>query len=300
LVEITRIDTLPGSVADRTVGDRIDPNNGLTIFVRPEGATAARQYQVQFVRDNSLATLMAMATEQSCTPFARLDSPPLFLENNTWNVGGLSGDFEQCIYTNANTDGPRMGWTWEFPLEESDGVLSYPEIIFGWKPFMRESSTIALPQRLDLIERLNVTYDVETYTVGDGLNLAFDMWLIDGDVAALDTIRYEVMVWEYRPGGLVPFGDLVATLRTADGRYSLYRGDPDWEPDGAQWIYLALVRDEPRLAGTVDIALMLEALINEGYVDDSLYLSSIGFGNEIGASSGYTVVHDYVIDLGVR
>jgi hypothetical protein len=295
--QLTAFAGAAGARIEPAVGTQFSLQDTQSLIVRSADGSLQRSVQVRPVQDQDFAQLQSAAVAQSCTDFALFDDGPKWLENNTWNVSGFSQDqYSQCIYQGP---GPaaKMAWSWSFPLAQASEVFSYPEIIFGWKPWFQQSTTVELPQRLGNISRLDADYSVETYSIGSGLNLAFDMWITDGAVASLPAIRYELMVWEYEPGGVIPFGELRATLRTSQGRYLLYQGEPDWEPEGANWTYLAFVREQPRLEGVVPIAEMIEALIQADIIDADLYLASIGFGNEIGASSGYTVVHRYAVEV---
>lgn len=295
--ELSAFQGAPGAGIAPAVGSQFDLDQSQALVVRSADNSEQRSVHIRFVQDQDFAQLQSSAVEQSCTDFALFDDGSKWLENNTWNVESFTQDqYSQCIFRGP-APAAKMGWSWSFPLAQASEVYSYPEIIFGWKPWFQQSTTVVLPKRLDSIRRLDADFAVETYSIGSGLNLAFDMWITQGAVASLPAIRYELMVWEYEPGGVVPFGDLRATLRTSEGRYLLYQGEPDWEPEGANWTYLAFVREQPRLQGVVPIGEMIEALIQAEIVDPDLYLASIGFGNEIGASSGYTVVHRYDLSI---
>ena len=102
------------------------------------------------------------------------------------------------------------------------------------------------------------------------------------------------MIWE-DASTLTPFGDFVETVETSNGSYDFYRGEPDWEPEGSNWTYLAFVRKENRLLGTTDIDELLEYLVGSGVVSDQSYLGSIEFGNEVGNSTGYTLLKKFEI-----
>jgi hypothetical protein len=75
-----------------------------------------------------------------------------FVENCTWNVGAAHGKWSESIF--CDTTKGSMGWKWDFSNEmngENAYVCkTYPEIIFGRKPFdVYKSTTPRLPVKLD-------------------------------------------------------------------------------------------------------------------------------------------------------
>lgn len=104
------------------------------------------------------------------------------------------------------------------------------------------------------------------------------------------------MIWE-DAHEIRPFGNYRATVTTSQGNYQLYTGEPDWEPAGSNWTYLAFVRENNRTEGVVAIDELLNYLTTHGVVPDDSYLSSIEFGTEIGNSAGYAVIEEFAIDL---
>ena len=104
------------------------------------------------------------------------------------------------------------------------------------------------------------------------------------------------MIWE-DAHLLNAFGDFQGNVITTNGTYAFYQGEPDWEPIGSNWTYLAFVRTEGRNSGTVDIDELLSYLIAENIVSDQSYLSSIEFGNEVGNSTGRTILKQFELEI---
>ena len=243
-----------------------------------------------------LRVVFSSQSEKNCDDFALFSRENIRLENNTWNTGNLAaGSFTQCIYKYAHQDQFLWGWEWSYP-EYPTGINAYPELIFGKKPWHPNSTTTKLPLQVDAIQALKASYEVAIARNDGEYNLAFDNWITIDEESNPEAIRFEFMIWEdfY---AIEPFGQYQATVDTSNGSYRFYTGEPDWEPEGTNWTYLAFVRTDPRTKGTVDIDELLQYLIQEDIVPSNAYLSSIEFGTEVGNSSGYAVVKNFNITL---
>jgi len=153
-----------------------------------------------------------------------------------------------------------------------------------------------LPLQIDLIDRLSVDFDIAVSRNEGEFNLAFDLWITANATAQPADIRYELMIWE-DAHAIEPFGEYVGAVNTSNGRYALYRGEPDWEPEGTEWTYLAFLRTEGRVNGSVSIDELLNYLIEQKIITGEHYLSSIEFGTEVGNSKGYAVLKQFDIHL---
>lgn len=240
--------------------------------------------------------LFDQSTENSCAEFATIHSGEFIIENNTWNASNLpNGSFSQCIYKYDENNVLLMGWEWQYP-NDAFGVNAYPQIIYGWKPWLSNSTTQNLPVKIQDINSIKANYDVNVErNIGD-YNLAFDNWINSSSAVTPQNIQFEFMIWE-ESNGLVPFGDFQEVVSTSNGDYRFYMGEPDWEPAGSNWTYLAFSRVQGRQSGTVDIDELLAYLISQGIVSDQSYLGSIEFGNEIGNSTGRTIIENFEINI---
>lgn len=240
--------------------------------------------------------LFEQFTSEQCAMYATIDVGELRLENNAWNADGLpANSFSQCIYTYQKDDFQLMGWQWQYP-DDAYGVNAYPQLIYGWKPWQPASTTENLPQQLSAISQLKVSFDAAiTRNEGD-YNLAYDIWINASADIQPENILFEFMIWE-EAQNLVPFGNFQEVVSTSHGDYRFYMGEPDWEPEGCNWTYLAFQRIENRTSGTVDIDELLDYLIREGIVSETSYLASVEFGNEVGNSTGQTIIKEFTVML---
>ena len=151
-------------------------------------------------------------------------------------------------------------------------------------------------KRISDINGLKVTYDTEVSRNDGDYNLAFDNWISASETITPQNILFEFMIWE-DTNNLIPFGDYQEDVTTSNGTYKFYMGEPTWEPPGSNWVYLAFQRISNRNKGTVDIDELLFYLINEGIVSQNSYLASIEFGNELGNSTGQTIIKEFNVEI---
>ena len=244
----------------------------------------------------ALQQVFTEPTMEECGEFALINQVEINIENNTWNATNLTaGSYGQCIYQYSNAGENWVGWKWSYP-HTAVGINAYPQLIYGKKPWHSGSTTTALPIEIDQIERLKAQYAVAISRNEGEYNLAFDNWISSAASSRPEEIQFEFMIWEdYHE--IIPFGDFIANVVTPNGAYDLYTGEPTWEPEGTNWIYVAFVRTSKRTEGTVDIDLLLQYLVDQGIVPGESYLSSIEFGTEIGNSKGYAVIKSFDINL---
>ncbi|MEO1714271.1 MAG: hypothetical protein AAFU60_13135, partial [Bacteroidota bacterium] len=290
----------PGASCDLQAGDRIAVEESpQRIEVVSEDQRVRREYVLTIeveTEPNYEALLFGPTSVSSCEVFANLEIGAFKVENNVWNAGGLAaGSYTQCIYSYEKEDLSFWGWEWAYP-NDAYGVNAYPQIIYGWKPWIASSTTPKLPLKVGDINRLKVSYAVDVSRNNGSYNLAFDNWINSSSSINPQNIQFEFMIWE-DAHNLDPFGEFQGAVTTSNGVYHLYQGEPDWEPPGSNWTYLAFVRQGNRQAGTVDIDELLTYLVEQGIVSAESYLASIEFGNEVGNSTGRTIVQEFVVEL---
>jgi hypothetical protein len=245
--------------------------------------------------------LFEHATFETCSLAPDYAFGGLVLQNNQYGAGPNGLDKTKsftCTHYYRDARRQLFGWRWSLPASPSFYV--YPEVIYGLKPWSGASTTPLMPVRVTNAYGLGVDYAAAMQTASGSLNLAFDIWLTTTEASAPEDIRYELMIWEARRD-MVPFGTRVETnVTTPNGAYELYVGEPDWEPPGTNWTYLAFARKEQRAAGHVDVGELLSYLVRRRYVSApaGLFVSSVELGNELGSGSGRTVITDYRVSLG--
>jgi Glycosyl hydrolase family 12 len=234
--------------------------------------------------------LVSNSDYETCKQGDRKQFDGVILKNNLWGKSKLKNP-DQAVLCSYKKDG-LFGWKWQLP-NNSGGVIGYPALQVGRNPFEKGASNVKeFPVQVSKIGKLPVKYDVETHVKFRKYNLSFDLWLTDVEQYSIGNIKTEIMIWEDY-FDFTSFGKKVATIISPFGTYDVLEGHLENSKFAQDWQYIAFVRTVPRKKGEVDIAFFLEYLVSKGMISKEHYFTSIEFGNEIGNSSGITVVHQF-------
>ncbi len=231
---------------------------------------------------------------RKCNPKIHTQFGDVRLNCNLWGYKKLKKGqpYNLCVYKK----GDFWGWDWQLP-NNAQGVIGYPALLVGRSPWSPKRKKIGgFPRLVSNVSTLSVSYDVETYVKHKKYNLAFDIWLLDEEFGEKKNIRTEIMIWEDY-FDFTSYGKVGAVLETPFGEYKMHLGyltNPKYDQD---WNYIAFVRTEPRTSGSVDIAYLLNYLLDRNLISKEHYMSSFEFGNEIGNSSGTTLVRKFEWEL---
>ena len=176
---------------------------------------------------------------QKCEDWAEIREGEYMVSNNVWGKGEIT-DYQQCISKTQQGDATQFEWTWQWPGNGGQ-VKSYPEIIYGWKPWNSESTTPAMPVKLADLQQATVTYDASISATGT-YNLAFDVWITRDAVSKPENITHEIMIWPVN-SGMHAAGQLVQQVTIGDDTYEFYKGGVGH----ADWAYIAFVNVSPKL-----------------------------------------------------
>lgn len=125
------------------------PPAASTLLLLALGSLALQGCHLRVRRDahNAPGKYQEGVSSECNNGYAVADGPYRY-ENNQWGSGKSQGPFEQCLLEREVNGKKERGWTWNFPGTDST-VFSYPEIIFGWKPWTGGKTTHpALPTRV--------------------------------------------------------------------------------------------------------------------------------------------------------
>ena len=213
------------------------------------------------------------------------------LKCNLWGVSKLkSGVPVLCTFKREND----WGWRWEIP-ENARGVIGFPALEVGRSPWgkdKKDEKIAGFPIEVSKISNLTVDYDVEMYVKHRKYNLAFDLWLTDIEFGDGKNIKTEIMIWEDY-FDFSSYGKVKEVIETPFGEYKVHTGYLKNEKFAQDWTYVAFVRTEKRDSGAVDIKYLLNYLVSNEIISEDYYFTSIEFGNEIGNSSGLTLVKKF-------
>lgn len=231
----------------------------------------------------------------------------LIVERNAWGAKdprtGETIPHELAVYLSlADSDRPRSGWVWSVP-QPHGGVVLFPEIIWGKKPWAQVSSSF-LPTYLSKMYGLEVEYETRTAGTGE-FNSTFECWMCspptvatewEGLYASDKNITHEVMFWVGNQGSKHPAGSCiergVAPVYGTGETCDLWLDHPTAD---RAWSIISLVFHEPRPAGVIEIGTALLWLVKLGYVPENSVMASCEYGNEVWSGSGHTIVDRFAV-----
>jgi hypothetical protein len=224
------------------------------------------------------------------------DETPLWLGE----MRGLTNEWtdpEQMTCLFLDEQG-RFGWNWSrgsTGAGDNPTYPNYPEIEFGINPWNEEgddvSTTTLLPLQLKDIDSASMTLLVNTTTNNNsGWNLAFELWLADGDPTQGPTnATGEVMIFLGNEPNYYPQTPVGGQLNDGHNTYTLYESADDWGSWGIyrQW----RIGDTDGVVdfnGTINIGAFLQHhLETEGWNPD-FWVTRFEIGTETFQNSGGT------------
>ena len=216
------------------------------------------------------------------------------IENNVWGKGSIT-DYSQSIFYNQDTPN-NFGWEWNWP-DSGTNVKSYPEIIYGKKPWNENTTTSKLPT---VVSNAYLTIDItSTTTATETYNTAFDIWLTESQTADETEIKAELMIWlNYSNMTPATDGSINGEDVTIDGQnYKLYVYNNFGDPSGGglSWTYIAFTKQDQTDTASLKLESFLTELLNRSLIQSLWYVATIELGNEIVSGNGKTDITEYNI-----
>ena len=201
----------------------------------------------------------------NCSPWAWIQQGEYATQNNVWNVSGIN--YTQCIQFNH--------WRWHVNANDPSKIRTYPETIFGKKPWSAASTTPKLPKQLPSVYDMDVDFSWQFISAQGLYNVSLDMWICDNVNCSQSDISDEVMVWLWY-NGLTPAGEYKTTV-TLEG-YTW-----DFWSDGFTHTVKATSKI---MANKIRVGEMLRQMAIHGILSATNYLASVEMGTEIAGGSG--------------
>jgi hypothetical protein len=231
---------------------------------------------------------------EKCADWAEIEIPALELivQNNVWNKQDIT-NYEQCVFKELTNKDCPFGWHWAW--SSTDGsVKSYPELIFGQKPWSPSSTSPSLPIMISDVSNITATYDI-TQSVSGSYNLAFDIWICSsnppvGTGNENETIEQEIMIW-LNNLSLMPAGPVIDSPEIDGEEYDFHK------MEFTDWTYIAFRKKTRELSGDTKIHLFFDYLVANGHISANHYCSSIELGNEVVTGSGTTTFNDFSLQV---
>ncbi len=254
---------------------------------RPSGSNAA-------VKDVGDVTAL-------CEAWAAHVDGPYKYENNQWGHKKATGKFEQCLLKRTVEGRTEIGWTWNWPGVDPS-VFSYPEIIFGWKPWSGgKPSDSRFPLKVGDVQHLAIHYTVETRASGS-YNLAPEIWLTRSSQWSEEPnpglITAEIMFWMDYKDTARPAGAVIDEP-TIDGiKYELWKADSIGDMGGGKgWVLYSFKSPIVQHQGSISIHNLLGYMMKKQLVRPDEYVASVEFGNEVMGGTGTTWVKRFQVEV---
>ena len=215
------------------------------------------------------------------------------VENNTWNVQSTKSKWTQTIF--FDTLNGSMGWKWDFSNEKTDSLLvkSFPEIIFGKKPYENYKSTSSrLPIEL-VSNQFHLEYDYLVNANGV-YNTSTDISFTDNKNPDSNNIRAKMMIWFDHQN--FPFFESEKLKQAMIGgiKYEVFVNTAHIGPEG-KWVFIALLPDNFPSKGKLNLKDYFDYFLSEGILKSEWYLSSIEIGSEISSGKGEITFKKFIV-----
>jgi hypothetical protein len=215
------------------------------------------------------------------------------VENNTWNVQAAKGKWTQTIF--CDTLIGSMGWKWDFSNEKADSLLvkSFPEIIFGKKPYKNyQSATSQLPVELTS-NQFHLEYEYLVNATGV-YNTTTDISFTDNKNPDSNNIRAKMMIWFDHQN--YPFFESEKLKQAVIGgiSYKVFVDTAHIGPEG-KWVFIALLPDNFPSKGELNLRDYFNYFLSDGALKSEWYLSSIEIGSEISSGKGKITFKQFIV-----
>jgi hypothetical protein len=218
------------------------------------------------------------------------------LSNNIWNKGATSGQFAESIFRDVLDGVPVFGWEWQWP--SGSDVVSYPEVIYGNKPWGPDLNLVSGFPFLVGSRKITASFDITIEAKGI-YNMAFSLWTVSSLPETKEKIVHEIMIWNFNNFG-EPVGTRRETIRIDRAVYDVFVKESQGDISGRnanRWNYIAFAARTPMLKGKLSIDKFLDYLVGKGLLTTNEFVTSVELGSEIVEGKGKVLVKGYSISL---
>ena len=232
---------------------------------------------------------------ENAGPWSQIKHGEYLVENNTWNTQACKSKWMQTIF--CDTVKGRIGWRWDFSGEKDkpDSVLvkTFPEIIFGKKPYENYPSTTSrLPVAL---ASAKFTLEYEYISNANGVyNTSSDISFTDSEHPTSKNIRAKMMIWfDHQNFPFFP-SEKLKMITLGGFQYKIFTDTAHIGPEG-KWVFIALLADKFPKKGELQLKEYFDYFLNEGALKPEWYLSSIEVGSEISSGKGEIAFKKFIV-----
>ena len=232
---------------------------------------------------------------ENSSQWSQIKHGEYLLENNTWNTQAFKNKWTQTIF--CDTVKGLMGWRWDFSGEKDkqDSVLvkTFPEIIFGKKPYENyPSTTTRLPVAL-ASAKFTLEYEYNSNATGV-YNTSSDISFTDSEHPTSKNIRAKMMIWfDHQNFPFFP-SEKLKTATIGGLQYKIFTDTAHIGPEG-KWVFIALLADKFPKKGELQLKEYFDYFLTEGALKPEWYLSSIEVGSEISSGKGEIAFKKFVV-----
>ncbi|MBN2009670.1 hypothetical protein JW960_10035 [candidate division KSB1 bacterium] len=226
----------------------------------------------------------------------RISDGEYLVENCTWNVAAAHGSWKEIIF--CDTMNGSRGWRWDFSKETDNPaayvIKSYPEIIFGRKPYDGyESTSPRLPIALRNAQ-FTIEYDYKVIRANGIYNTTTDITFTDSVTPHPENIRAKLMIW-FDHLNMDFFQSKFRTQTVIGGRrHEVFIDRNHTGPEGA-WIFIALLPEKLPHKGKIDLTEYFNFCLSTGALKPEWFVSSIEIGSEIASGKGEVQFKQFLV-----
>lgn len=226
--------------------------------------------------------------------------PGYTILNNVWNkIHAAPGPYEEKIFLKNDNGKVTFGWNWQWPM--SKDVVSYPEIIYGIKPWDMGKNPYTLEGDLPFkagTKSVKANFNINLQNSGS-CDMAFSLWAVSDLNAPVSHITNEIMIWNVSNGGWTPAGKPQNTIKINGITYDYYECNQT-DQSGYytnHWTLSMFAARQPILNGPLELTDFITYLLKRHVLSRKYYITSVELGNEIVGGTGSAEISDYSIEI---
>lgn len=233
------------------------------------------------------------STQQILSGNGSFNDKGWYILNGAWNAGRLIDRQDYTVNSVFNKTDLNDGMTfnWSFPKNTAPWpvIRAYPDLLFGAAPKGNSiDTTHTFPIKVSDIVDLDAAVDVSYRGDARGYNVSLDFYLTSVPNGGKDTITNEVMIWLHQ-GDFPPYGERVGAFEDGDFAASV------WKDPKSGYTVIAANDDWER--GSIDLAKMLDKLVELGVISPDSYFSSIQLGSEVVEGQGSLTINKFELNV---
>ena len=234
-----------------------------------------------------------------CTDWSKIAMDEYEINNNVWGKESIT-NYSQCIFSissHKETETNSIGWSWDWP-KVYDGVKAYPSILYGHKPWNTYSTTQYLPEAIEQLKHIMVTYNLKKSDTG-AVNLLLESWITKDEVPTPDNRVGELAIQLYQKNWPGQAGEYIESTVINGISFDFYLEKKfSNSVDKHVWAYYGFVHQgTPVLKAKVDIMKFINYLVKHGYVDKNHFIATVELGNEVDYGKGRTEIDYFTVQV---